>query len=80
MTLDVTVVNPCKGGTVVGAAAAAGYALNDKSKMQKAAEACQREGVISVPMVTESFGGWHEVAVREMERLGAALATGKSCV
>ena len=76
VALDVAVVNPCKGGTVVEAAAAAGYALNDtfKSKMQKAAEACQREGVIFLPMVTESFGGWHEVAVTEVERLGAALA------
>ena len=27
-----------------------------------------------MPMVTESFGGWHEVAVTEVERLGAALA------
>ena len=34
----------------------------------------QREGVIFMPMVTESFGGWHEVAVTEVERLGAALA------
>ena len=53
-----------------------GFTLNDtfKSKMQKSAEACQREGVFFVPMVTESFGGWHEVAVREVERLGAALA------
>ena len=42
--------------------------------MQKSAEACQREGVFFVPMVTESFGGWHEVAVKEVERLGAALA------
>ena len=30
--------------------------------------------VIFMPMVTESFGGWHEVAVTEVERLGAALA------
>ena len=27
-----------------------------------------------MPMVTESFGGWQEVAVTEVERLGAALA------
>ena len=26
-----------------------------------------------MPMVTESFGRWHEVAVKEVERLGAAL-------
>ena len=59
---------------MVEAAAVAGFALNDtyKSKMQKSAEACQR--VIFVHMVTESFGGWHEVAVKEVERLGAALA------
>ena len=77
VALDVAVVNPCKGGTVVEAAAGAGFALNDtfKSKMQKSAEACQREGVIFMPMVTESFGGWHEVAVTEVERLGAALAS-----
>ena len=25
-------------------------------------------------MRTRSFGGWHEMAVREVERLGAALA------
>ena len=58
------------------AAAVAEFALNDtfKSKMQKSAEACQREGVIFMPMVTESFGGWHKVAVTEVERLGAALA------
>ena len=76
VALDVAVVNPCKGDTVVGAATAAGYALNDtfKTKMQKSAEACQREGVIFLPMVTESHGGWHEVAVTEVERLGVALA------
>ena len=27
-----------------------------------------------MPMVTESFSGWREVAAREVERLGAALA------
>ena len=27
-----------------------------------------------MPIVVESFGGWHEAAVREVERLGAALA------
>ena len=74
--MDVAVVNPRKGATVVEAAAVAGFALNDTftGKMQKSAEACQWEGVFFVPMVTESFGGWHEVAVREVERLGAALA------
>ena len=48
VALDVAVVNPCKGGTVVEAAAVAGFALNDtfKSKMQKSAEACCSEGML----------------------------------
>ena len=32
VALDVAVVNPCKGGTVVEAAAVAGFALNDTFK------------------------------------------------
>ena len=34
-----------------------------------------------VPIVTESFGGWHEVAVKEVERLVAVLAhqSGQDC-
>ena len=41
--------------------------------MQKAAESCQQGGHL-VPTMTESFDGWHEVAVKEVKRLGAALA------
>ena len=42
--------------------------------MRGAGETCQQQGVAFLPMVVESFGGWHEGAVREVERLGAALA------
>ena len=38
--------------------------------MQKAAEARQREGIIIVHVVTESFGGWHEVAVEGVGTVG----------
>ena len=74
--LDVTVVNPCQTATVVGAATTAGHALNHayQRKVRGAGEACLRQGVAFLPMVVESFGGWHEGAVREVERLGAALA------
>ena len=55
--MNVAVVNPSKEGTVVEAAATAGYALNYtfKSNMPKAAEACQREGVILALTDTTSF-------------------------
>ena len=50
------------------------YSLKDifKSNMQKAAESCQQGGHL-VPTMTESFDGWHEVAVKEVKRVGAAL-------
>ena len=74
--LDVTVVNPCQTATVIGAATTAGHALNHayQRKVRGAGEACQQQGVAFLPMVVEYFGGWHEGAVREVERLGAALA------
>ena len=43
-------------------------------KMRGTAEACHRQGVAFMPLVVESYGGWHEMGVREVERLGAALA------
>ena len=74
--MDVTVVNPCQAATVIGAATTAGHALNHAfdRKMRGAADACHQQGVTFLPIVVESFGGWHEAAVREVERLGAALA------
>ena len=74
--MDVTVVNPCQVATVVGAATTAGHALQHAytRKVRGSAEACQAQGVTFLPIVVESFGGWHEAAVREVERLGAAMA------
>ena len=44
------------------------------NKVRGAGEACRRQGIAFLPMVVESFGGWHEVAEREVRKLGAALA------
>ena len=44
------------------------------NKVQGAGEACRRQGIAFLPMVVELFGGWHEVADREVRKLGAALA------
>ena len=74
--LDVTVVDPCQAATELGAATTAGFALNFAygRKVRGAGEACQQQGIAFLPMVVESFGGWHEASAREVERLGAALA------
>ena len=74
--LDITVVNCLQVATVVGAATEAGHALTHafNRKMRGTAEACHRQAVAFMPLVVESYGGWHEMGVREVERLGSALA------
>ena len=44
------------------------------NKVPGAGEACRRQGIAFLPMAVESFGGWHEMAEREVRKLGAALA------
>ena len=35
---------------------------------------CTRQGIAFLPIVAETFGGWHPDAKREVKKLGAALA------
>ena len=69
--MDVTVVNPMQAATLVHAATTQGYAL---SLAQGAAEDCRRQGIVFLPLAVESFGGWHSAVLREVKKLGAALA------
>ena len=61
---------------MAGAAATAGHALNvaHDRKVKAVREACQREGIAFIPLAAKSLGGWHQVAVGEVKKLGAALA------
>ena len=70
--LDVTVVNPLQVATVVGASTEAGHALTHafNRKMRGSAEACHRQAVAFMPLVVESYGGWHEMGVRGGEAGG----------
>ena len=72
--LDVTVINPLQGATAVEAAATPDHALELRygTKMYGAAEACKREGIVFLPLVVESLGGWHKVAERKIKKLAAA--------
>ena len=55
-----------------GAATTAGHAYG--RKVNGAEDECRRQGIAFVPMVAETFGGWHSGAEREVKKLGAALA------
>ena len=74
--LDVTVINPLQDLTRAGAAASPGHAADVafQRKMVGAAEACRAEGIVFLPLAAETFGGWHEVAVLQVNKLASALA------
>ena len=73
---DVTVTHPLQAATVVKAASVPGHAATEaySRKMREAGEECRRQGIIFTPLALESLGGWHNVAVQELKKLGSALA------
>ena len=74
--LDVTVVTPLQEATMPAAAHTAGHALNHAhgQKLNGAHEECRSQGIAFLPIVAETFGGWHPEAGGEVKKLGAALA------
>ena len=75
---DVTVVNPLQQELVEAAATTAGhalsYAFNWKVSRGGVGAACQREGIVFIPLPVETLGGWHETAVQQIRKLAAALS------
>ena len=61
---------------VARAATTPGYGAQEAftRKWRGAGEQRLREGIVFVPLALESLGGWHEAAVREVKKLGGALA------
>ena len=74
--LDVTITHPLKNDTRAGAAATPGHAatVTYDSKMRGAAELCRAEGLAFIPIVAESLGGFHPVAVEQLKKIASALA------
>ena len=58
--------------TQAGAASTPGYALHvgEERKMAAHAEACRSVGVLFVPIVAETLGGWSEVAIDTIKSIG----------
>ena len=74
--IDVTVISSLQQATVASAAVTPGHALNFAyaKKMDKAGDSCRAQGIGFVPFVVEALGGFHSAAVRQVRKLGAALA------
>ena len=43
-------------------------------KVQGAAQACQAQGLVFLPVALETLGGFHRVAIEQVKKIGAALA------
>ena len=71
--LDVTVISTPQ-LTLVGAANTPGHALRvglgEERKMAAHAEACRAVGVLFVPLVVESVGGWSDEAIHTIASIG----------
>ena len=75
--LDVTVTHPLQDATRARAATEHSYALtlaHDNKMMRGTAEQCDQQGIAFIPVVAESMGGWHKVALEQLRKLGSALA------
>ena len=74
--LDVTVTHPLQDATRARAATTPGHAMTVayENKCRIAEELCREQVIAFIPVVEESLGGWHHVALDQFRKLGSALA------
>ena len=70
--LNVTVISTLQQLTLVGATSTPGHALwvGEERKMAAHAEACRAVGVLFVPLVVRSMGGWSDEAIHTIASIG----------
>jgi hypothetical protein len=73
--LDVTVIYKLQSLTLAGDAASQRHALRvtEERKMAAHSEACQSVGVVFIPLVMETLGGWSDEAAHNISRIGRLL-------
>jgi hypothetical protein len=73
---DITVTDPLQDAMLARAATTPGHASFKaySRKMREVGELCRREGMVFIPLAMESLGGWHKGALKEVKKLGGALA------
>ena len=45
-----------------------------ENKCRVTEELCREQRIAFIPIVAESLGGWHQVALEQFQKLGSALA------
>jgi hypothetical protein len=76
VALDCTVVNATQATLVHRVAEDGSNAVRHahEAKVRKYGDRCATEGIEFVPLAVDSFGGWHEVALETLTKLGRQLA------
>ena len=74
--LDVTVVSPLTADRIARSADNPGHTLkaafDEKCRLYH--RACEREGIVFVPLLIETLGGWHEKAIDQVRKIARAQA------
>ena len=73
--MDVSVISTMQQRTIVGASNSRGYALRlgEERKMRVHAEPCQSIGILFVPLIVQTIGGWSDQAVTTISHMGRFL-------
>jgi len=73
--LDVTVTHPLQDATRARAATTPGHAMKVAfdNKCRVTEDLCREQGIAFIPIVAESLGGWHKIALEQFSKLGSAL-------
>ena len=68
----VTVISPLQWETLAGEAITPGHALQvrEERKIATHADACHDVGLLFVPLVVETLGGWNQEAISTFEAIG----------
>ena len=79
--LDISIVNPMQQALVgqVAREGDSGVQHTFNVKVRKYSERCEAEGFIFVPMIVDTYGGWHKESLEVLTKLGRQVArqTGK---
>ena len=74
--IDVTVINSCRLDLLLRSSEEPGYALNHvfNSKWSKHGAACERAGMVFLPLAFDTFGAIHPQGVDFIKKLGKSVA------
>ena len=70
--LDVSVISTMQQQTIDRAANSPGYALrvHEEKKMKAHADSCHSRGILFVPLIVETIGGWSDEAIKTISYIG----------